>query len=420
MPSTAERVVVVADDLTGAVDFCVHALSAPEDVVIVVPWGEPAEERWSQAWQRGPKTLGIDTGSRHLDAAASRARMLRVGEWLTGREPVRLIKKIDSLFRGNPGEEIAALISDRPLVLAPALPEQDRLTREGVQYAHGIPVHESEAANDPHSPPSTSDVTKLVPPSHSVTLFDLDAVRADGLGVRVSIESSSQSALVFDAETREDLARIDRATRILPRAVVVASSGLAHSWSPQVQQVTFPASTPVIVASTSRRIEVSKQLAYLLAARPAKHVRVQPWSAARVELPQGAGSAPTLCVVDADPGTVLAEDAGQRRADSQWLNSAIAERVDIERAAALPDAVVVVIGGDLAATFCERHRVTSLYLSGPAASGAVVCRALAGDHIVVDRLVLRSGGFGDAFALHALLDVDASHTAIPVTDQEEP
>jgi uncharacterized protein YgbK (DUF1537 family) len=114
------RIVIVADDLTGACDT--GAAFAPATVVVR---GETPDAR----------VLVFSSESRNdpPDLAARKVRDLQQ------RLPATDIfyKKIDSMLRGNVASEFAALRVDRPVWVCPAFPAQGRIVRGGVAYPAG-------------------------------------------------------------------------------------------------------------------------------------------------------------------------------------------------------------------------------------------------------------------------------------------
>ncbi len=150
---TADRTLVVADDLTGAMDtghsFAVRGyetvvrldsdFDAPEAAVIVV-----------------------DTDSRYVagEEAASRVRSV-----VESTDAAVVYKKVDSTLRGNLGIEIAAAhdaMDADATAVAPAYPSNDRLTACGYHLVGGELLTETEVGSDPDSRIGTAHVPRLV------------------------------------------------------------------------------------------------------------------------------------------------------------------------------------------------------------------------------------------------------------------
>ncbi|MFL6055165.1 MAG: four-carbon acid sugar kinase family protein, partial [Actinoallomurus sp.] len=130
------RLVIVADDLTGAGDSAAP-FAAHSSVAIAVA----AEADWPAA-----DIVAVDTDSRY---AAQEVAAERVTAALrrTADSGARAFKKIDSLLRGNVAAEVRAAAtalagSRRPAlaVVAAAFPATGRITRNGVVHVDGRPL----------------------------------------------------------------------------------------------------------------------------------------------------------------------------------------------------------------------------------------------------------------------------------------
>jgi uncharacterized protein YgbK (DUF1537 family) len=134
-----ERLIIVADDLTGAADAAAAYGPLAEVAVVLDPSkGLPDAE-----------VLAVDTDSRYLDPkraadAATAAMRAAVGSGSA------LYKKIDSTLRGNIAAELAAALrvlssvkptGPRPTaLLAPAFPDAGRTVADGVLRVNGVPL----------------------------------------------------------------------------------------------------------------------------------------------------------------------------------------------------------------------------------------------------------------------------------------
>ena len=214
----AARIVMIADDLSGAADCAVScAVQGLRTVVQLseTPSSEPAQ------------VLAIDAASRSMPAdraAATVERIVANYEHAPGRV---LFKKLDSVLRGHIGPELAAMRCGRTptvMVMAPALPAQGRTTIDGCQLLNGQRVAGADAQKMLGSAGLTSAQINLTlvrgaPPQLAAAMTEL-ARRHD--------------ALVCDAETDGDLQTIAAAIAALPHAgwdgsiIWAGSSGLAR------------------------------------------------------------------------------------------------------------------------------------------------------------------------------------------------
>lgn len=415
------ELLVVADDLTGALDSTAPFLPAP---VVVVPsaggadgHGRSVEQRLERAADRAA-VVGADTASREVDEQAAADQVGRVVRWARARQrPPLLLKKVDSALRGNPRAELDAMLAGTggPVVLCPALPEQGRVTLGGVQ-------RETRPAR-----PDGVDVDLRTVAPRGYRPVPVDATRLRGAELRGALEGlrSGDVALV-DAASRADL---DAVAGCLPEArdvLVAASSGLvkalaARRSAGRPHRGVRP--HPQLFVTASRHQAVRAQLARLLAERPdvvlveldldavlsgwtPDHVAA---AAHRVGLAVQAGRTCVLTVpvVASEPTAALSV----KRWASRSISAALAQVTTVSSSAAPRRPELLVLGGDLGAAVCAQLDVDLLLLTGESLSGTVRCSAvpvLGGAGLPV--MAFRSGGFGDD---NALLDLVGAHA--PVT-----
>ncbi len=158
--------------------------------------------------------VAIDADTRMRDAAEAKSRIRRAFGGID--EATIAIKTIDSTLRGHIVAELEAALeaSGRELaVVAPAFPDEHRITCEGVQYVDGVPLADSPFAADPTHPVRTSSLLELLAP--------LDATR-------LSAEEPRSRVTVADALRQDDL---DKLVQRLPldKPLWVGSPGLCHA-----------------------------------------------------------------------------------------------------------------------------------------------------------------------------------------------
>ncbi|NIY70198.1 hypothetical protein SMALB_8329 [Streptomyces malaysiensis] len=140
-----------------------------------------------------------------------------------------VLKKIDSLLRGNVAAEIAALAEGGAgMVLAPALPIAGRVVRSGVVHLGGVALHESDAWRAETLPPPASVAHALG--GLPTALVPLTTVRASRRTLLTALRTAAAAGRVAicDAETDADLdAVVEAALAEGPRMRLVGSGGLA-------------------------------------------------------------------------------------------------------------------------------------------------------------------------------------------------
>ena len=204
------ELLIVADDLTGAADCAIACVSDGLSAVVVLNAAAAGEHA---------DVVAIDADTRRMPAAQAAAETARIVQTL-GQNGRLLFQKIDSTLRGNIGAEVAAALSARRcmdrsavVVMAPAFPATGRTTVGGRQHVKGMPL------------PERADIGELLEQAGLRTArIDLDCVRRGS-----TICGAGYDALVFDAETDQDLSAIAARAVSLGRATVwVGSAGLAR------------------------------------------------------------------------------------------------------------------------------------------------------------------------------------------------
>src|SRR3954447_934164 len=150
------RVLVIADDLTGAAEIA----------GIGSRYGLPTRLVRDQLVQRpeGGLTV-IDTDSRLLPASEAAATVWKFVEPLRAGQFDLVFKKSDSVLRGPVLAEIDAMLTAlgrASALLVPQNPSRGRVIRGGEYQVEGVPLYASAFANDPQYPARTSNVLELL------------------------------------------------------------------------------------------------------------------------------------------------------------------------------------------------------------------------------------------------------------------
>jgi D-threonate/D-erythronate kinase len=302
------RVILIADDLTGAADSGVTF--AKYGARVVVSW---AKADGLDAGVSDADVVAYSTESRYCTADEA---VRRVEEIVAGfspierlRDPIWIYKKIDSTLRGYPGPELAAvmaaLVGDSPAgdgtgstrgagysdgaprsqsepfsraLVAPALPAQGRVTRRGIHYVHDVPLAETVFGSEV----GTSDVGALIAPAFAedtVMNLSLATLRqgADAADlIPAGPPSRSSCVVVSDAETEADLGALVELAMATGTRLLCGSAGLAEAlaerlagmgvWSPQPAVLQDQHSgMGVLVVAGSRNPQTLRQIEALAA-----------------------------------------------------------------------------------------------------------------------------------------------------------
>lgn len=221
-----QKILVVADDLTGAQDTAIRFKTAGSRVQVALSV-ESLSRQWdaSDVW-----ALNMDT--RALAPAEAAAQVRRCLGVVRGRQYF-LYQKIDSTIRGNVGAEIEATLSasgKSVAIVAPALPRSGRTVVAGRAYVDGIPLDRTAVSRDPRAARASQlpEVIRRQTDLEAIAV-PLAAIRDGSLQDfvdRYRGVGSSPVILACDSETDGDLAAIASLRRD-DDVLFVGSSGLA-------------------------------------------------------------------------------------------------------------------------------------------------------------------------------------------------
>jgi D-threonate/D-erythronate kinase len=226
------KVIIIADDLTGANDTGVQiAKRGLETVTVVDP---------SLVGDTLADGIVLDTESRTLPTGEARAAVREAARTMRSHTNALLYKKIDSTLRGHIGAELDALIREldpERVVCAPAYPKNRRTTRNGIHLLRGVPIDRTEVAGDPRNPVDTASLPAVLAKDGGPRFrhVDLGALRAGQAG-----NLAEDRFLSFDCEEQEDLKRIVRVMGETGKRILwCGSAGLAEV----ILEEYFPGST---------------------------------------------------------------------------------------------------------------------------------------------------------------------------------
>ena len=233
------KMLIIADDLSGAADCAAGCVQSGLRTLVQFD---------AEAETDGFDVVAVDADSRRLPAADAAAVHLALLQRLLKLRPSLLYKKIDSTLRGSFVRELIATaqLTGTP-ILVPSFPAMGRTMVDGQLFVKGVPlkdteVWKNEARTGPATLPAMLEVVGFKP-----VLVSLSQVRGDPVALREAFEAHAgvpDCAIVCDAESEDDLARIARATvPLASRSLLVGSGGLmrhlpsAHGLSGQASEL---------------------------------------------------------------------------------------------------------------------------------------------------------------------------------------
>jgi uncharacterized protein YgbK (DUF1537 family) len=354
------RIVILADDLTGACDSGVAFLVSGRAVRVML--GAPAgiaHIEFPVSGDGGPDVVSFTTETRNVTEQEARGRVVEVMATLADAAgPVLVFKKIDSAARGNMGAETVATLEASGAALAlvtPAFPQEERTVHAGILSVRDCSGQDSRISLRDHF--SQMDSTRIdVLRAGPVPNLLGEIRRAIDRGIRI---------LLCDAETQEDLERLAAAALHLQGSILWAgSAGLARALS-----ATLPGLDRRTIPQTARRR--GRTLLFTGTTHPVTQLQLS----CLEEHPRG----PDYAVVRIDCGP----------ASQQEIRAAFA---------AQPAAALILTGGDTAALVLQSLGACSILLGGELAPG-IPWGFVEGGAAEGCLVVTKSGGFGERDAL---------------------
>jgi uncharacterized protein YgbK (DUF1537 family) len=398
-----ERLLLIADDLTGALDAAVQfsragvpAFAAMRDV--------------KAALDADAAAVAADIESRHLPPAEAADRVTRCVESAMSAGVRRFYKKTDSTLRGNVGAELAALLHAagcQELHFVPALPDAGRITRGGVQYVDGQPLNRSRYSGDIANPVNGASVSAIIA---SQTDIAVARVPRGADPAAILAKAGRPVILVFDAETNNDLDVIaEQLAALGPPRLLAGCAGFASvvprllgmgtgaPLAPPAVPPPAPALRPPLLVVCGSMNEVSRSQV-----RQAQALGIPCWDAEEgdADAADSAGAAPAHGnPAGADPARTLADALRKNGAAvvttgrSLGASCAMVRRV-IQQ---IPVGTLAVFGGDTAIGVMDALGVRGVWPLGEICPGVVVSRPESASSDIAPaglHLVTKAGGFG--------------------------
>jgi uncharacterized protein YgbK (DUF1537 family) len=420
------RVLLIADDLTGAADSGVQFARAGWRTLLVLhhPCGGLALKPGSR---QDADVLALTSESRGLADGTQAAQAVRSALVACSSPSFPLVyKKIDSTLRGHPAAELAAVmdvLGEARALIAPAFPAQGRTTLGGRVMVNGLPLEQTSFGREV----PTGDLRRIL--GEEAALLPLETIRSGEPRLRVALRGAG-GMLIADGKTEDDLLLLARAALAEDIHLWCGSAGLAGALAtcmgakPSASTVpphpTLQPSGHFLVVAGSLHPATTAQVA---AARRAGAVVVQPppefftsprpqgvaETAARLTRALAGGGDTVLSVlspadlrIKRDPNKVIYGYTKYLKAVSP---AQIAARLAQTAALALETAApagLFLTGGETARAVCQALDCTHLWLGGEVEPGMPWSR-MADGRFPGLLVVTKAGGFGTEESLvHAL------------------
>jgi uncharacterized protein YgbK (DUF1537 family) len=343
--SNADRVFLLADDLTGACDSGAAFLASGHSVRVMLDAASPHGHH-------SESVLAFTTETRTLSPEQAAELVTGVVANLkNASSPHLLFKKVDSAARGHFGAETLAALNASGAVLAlvaPAFPQAGRTVHAGILSIRDAAAQDTTVA--------LRDLFPALEDSHIDTLaaaaepeLEQGIVRALATGIRV---------LLCDAQTQADLERLAAvASRLQQPILWTGSAGLAYALA-----ATRPASSPMPPLQPTQR--EGRTILFVGTDHPVTTLQVSH--------------------LEADRSDHTIHRVNWKSPSPQEIRAAFA---------AAPTAALVLTGGETAAFVLRALGASSILLAGELAPGIPwgLIEGRAADGCIA---VTKSGGFG--------------------------
>jgi uncharacterized protein YgbK (DUF1537 family) len=234
------RVVVIADDITGAAEIAGIAFEAGRQVQLLCTAPSSSVSGCSTATPPAPSssvsgcstatppppaalpapaaTTVIATDTRSMTALEAAAETRRVISHFSFPFPIPhssflIYKKTDSALRGHVVEELSALLEStgyHRAVYLPANPSKGRIIRNGTYYImeatgadsqrRAVPIHETDFRFDPEFPAKTSVLKERFPDAEAHGIIMPDAESADDIRRIITYYADGQTLFAGAAD----------------------------------------------------------------------------------------------------------------------------------------------------------------------------------------------------------------------------
>lgn len=384
--------VIVADDLTGAMDAAAPFARRGLDVRVLT-----APTRLTAQLANLPQVLSINTDTRHATQEVAAAVVGALFGELAQLKPQLLFKKIDSTLRGNLiVETVAAMHASgcSEVLICPAVPAQGRTLAGGELFIHSVPLRETAIGRDLRSAPSDLPLPELF--------------RAALPDVPVTLEVAGEPPLIVDQPAQRririaDAANSDQLFKLAegtaPRCretLFVGAAGLTEALAEALfgpaLPVTAPASLPggTLFVVGSRAPQAAAQVAALLAAQ--RGTRIAELNAAE---PLGSRELQSFSAPGRQPASLVLRaplSAATANHDPDLVARALADST-VALLAQAEIGLLVATGGDTVLALLEALEVGVIQVYGEVRPGIVhgLIKTAKGPLC----LVTKAGGFGD-------------------------
>ncbi|MCX7780896.1 MAG: four-carbon acid sugar kinase family protein [Negativicutes bacterium] len=352
-----KKIVIIADDLTGANDTGVQLAKQGLSTLVVL---EPSQLEAL----KDTAVIVLDTDSRGLAPAAAYHKAAVAARMVKKYGYDLIYKKVDSTLRGNLGPEIDAIMDECGFglaVVAPAFPQNGRTTVNAVHLLQGVPLEATEISRDPKCPVKESNIVKLLASQTKRTVGHI--------GIKVMMTRQKEVIAqairqLVDKDVNILVADIwlDEQFAVLAEAVAEAADNVLWVGSAGLAEV-----LPGLLGMQARRQAMAKPV-IVVAGSVSSVTRRQ------VKL---LAMQPNICMLKADPANMLipAQQDAHIRDCCRKIQDALVQGQDVVLVSGYDDDIVAATNAQGAAMELAAAQVSDLVAAG---LGRIISRVMEG------------------------------------------
>lgn len=197
------KLVIIADDLTGALDTGVQFSKKNMSTIVTTDLNFNFEDICKEA-----DVVVVDTESRHIPAAEAKERVKSVLSKFNKEEIRFFYKKTDSTLRGNLGSEVEGFMEGlniNEVSFIPAFPSGKRTVKDGVLYVNNVKLAETQFAMDILNPVTDSFIPDIIKKQSDIN------VKLKDINEEFSpLDDKEKHIYIFDSENMEDMENIGK------------------------------------------------------------------------------------------------------------------------------------------------------------------------------------------------------------------
>lgn len=197
------KLVIIADDLTGALDTGVQFSKKNMSAIVTTDLNFNFEDVCKET-----DVVVIDTESRHIPADEAKERVKSALSKFDKKEIKFFYKKTDSTLRGNIGSEVEGFMEGLNIdevSFIPAFPLGKRTVKDGVLYVNNVKLAETQFAMDILNPVTDSFIPDIINKQSDIN------VKLKDINEEFSpLDNKEKHIYIFDSENMEDMENIGK------------------------------------------------------------------------------------------------------------------------------------------------------------------------------------------------------------------